>query len=40
MPKSIVSFNKIIVRFTKQFIAIIELPSKPIPKNFKILSLY
>jgi len=39
IPRSMVSFNKIIVRFTRQFIAIIKLPDKPVPKGFKILSL-
>jgi len=39
IPKSMVSFNKIIVRFTRQSMAIIKLPSKPIPKGFKIISL-
>ena len=38
IPKSIVSFNKIIVRFTRQSITIIKLPSKLVPKGFKILS--
>ena len=36
----IVSFNKIIVRFTRQFIAIIKLPYKLILKGFKIISLF
>ena len=40
IPRSIVSFNKIIVRFTRQSIAIIKLPSKLVPKGFKIISLY
>ena len=40
IPKSIVSFNKIIVRFTRRSIAIIKLPSKLVPKGFKIISLY
>jgi len=40
IPGSIVSFNKIIVRFTRQSIAIIKLPGKPVPKGFKIISLY
>jgi hypothetical protein len=40
IPKSIVSFNEIMVRFTKQSIAIIKLLSKPVPKGFKIISLY
>ena len=34
IPKSIVSLNKIIVRFTKQFIAIIKLPNKLVFKGF------
>jgi len=38
--KSIVSFNKIIIRFTRRSIAIIKLPSKLILKGFKIISLY
>jgi hypothetical protein len=40
IPKSIVSFNKIIVRFTRRSTAIIKLPSKLVPKGFKIISLY
>ena len=40
IPRSIVSFNKIIVRFTRQSIAIIKLPSKLILEGFKIMSLY
>ena len=40
IPRSIVSFNKIIVRFTRQSIAIIKLPGKLIPKGYKIISLY
>ena len=40
IPRSIVSFNKIIVRFTRQSIAMVKLPSKLIPKGFKIISLY
>ena len=40
IPRSIVSFNKIIVRFTRRSIAIIKLPNKLIPKGFKIISLY
>ena len=40
IPRSIVSFNKIIVRYTRRSIAIIKLPSKLVPKGFKILSLY
>ena len=39
IPRSIVSFNKIIVRFTRQSAAIIKLPGKPVPKGFKIISL-
>ena len=38
--KFIVSFNKIIVRFTKQSIAIIKLTNKLILKGFKIISRY
>jgi len=34
-----VSFNKIIVRFTRQSITIIKLPSKLVLKGFKIISL-
>ena len=40
IPRSIVSFNKIIVRFTGRSIVIIKLPSKLIPKGFKIISIY
>ena len=40
ISRSIVSFNKIIVRFTRRSIAIIKLPSKLVPKGFKIISLY
>ena len=40
ISRSIVSFNKIIVRFTRRFIAIIKLSSKLVPKGFKIISLY
>ena len=40
IPRSIVSFNKIIVRFTRQSTAIIKLPGKLVLKGFKILSLY
>ena len=40
IPKFIVSFDKIRVRFTKQSIATIKLLSKPVPKGFKIISLY
>ena len=40
IPKSIVNFNEIIVRFTRQFMATIKLPGKPVLKGFKILSLY
>ncbi|OCK92602.1 uncharacterized protein K441DRAFT_726329, partial [Cenococcum geophilum 1.58] len=39
IPRSIVSFNKIMVRFTRQSIAIIKLPSKLILEGFKIISL-
>ena len=39
IPGSIVSFNKIIVRFTRRSIATIKLPGKLVPKGFKILSL-
>jgi len=39
IPGSIVSFNKIIVRFTRRSIIIIKLPSKLILKGFKIMSL-
>jgi len=39
IPGSIVSFDKMMVRFTRQFTAIIKLPSKPVPKGFKIISL-
>ena len=39
IPGSIVSFNKIMVRFTRRSTATIKLPSKPIPKGFKIMSL-
>ena len=40
IPRSIVSFNKIIVRFTRRSTATVKLPSKLIPKGFKIISLY
>jgi len=40
IPRSMVSFNKIIVRFTRQSTATIKLPGKPVPEGFKILSLY
>ena len=40
IPRSIVSFNKINIRFTRRSIAIIKLPSKLIPKGYKIISLY
>jgi len=39
IPRSIVSFNKIMVRFTRRSTAIIKLPSKLIPKGLKIISL-
>ena len=39
IPRSIVGFNEIIVRFTGQSIAIIKLPGKPIPKGYKIINL-
>jgi len=35
-----VSFNEIMVRFTRRSTATIKLPSKPVPKGFKILSPY
>jgi len=38
--KFIVSFNKIIIRFTGRSIIIIKLFSKLILKGFKIISLY
>jgi len=38
IPRFMVSFNEIIVRFTRRSAAIIKLPSKPVPKGFKILS--
>ena len=40
IPGSMVSFNEIMVRFTRQSTAIIKLPGKLVPKGFKILSLY
>ena len=40
IPRSIVSFNKIMVRFTRRSTAIVKLPSKLVPKGFKIISLY
>src|ERR1700722_19689210 len=39
IPRSMVSFDKIIVRFTGRSAAIIKLPSKLVPKGFKIISL-
>ena len=39
ISRSIVSFNKIIVRFTRRSIAIIKLPGKLVSKGFKIISL-
>jgi len=39
IPRSMVSFNEMMVRFTGRSTAIIKLPSKPIPEGFKILSL-
>ena len=39
IPRSMVSFNKIIIRFARRSTAIIKLPGKPVPKGFKILSL-
>ena len=40
IPRSIVSFNKIIVRFTRQSTTIIKLPGKLVLEGFKIISLY
>ena len=40
IPRSIVSFNEMMVRFIRQFAAIIKLPNKPVLEGFKILSLY
>ena len=37
--RSMVSFNKIIVRFTGRSTVTIKLPGKPVLKGFKILSL-
>ena len=39
IPGFMVSFNKIIVRFTGRSTAIIKLPGKLVPKGFKIISL-
>ena len=40
VPGSIVSINKIIVRFTSRSSYKIKIPGKPIPKGYKIISLY
>ena len=39
IPGSMVSFNKIMVRFTGRSMATIKLPGKPVPEGFKIISL-
>jgi hypothetical protein len=40
VPGSIVSINKIIVRFTGRSSHKIKVPGKPIPEGYKIISLY
>ena len=39
IPRSMVSFDEMMVRFTGRSTAIIKLPGKPVPKGFKIISL-
>ena len=39
IPESMVSFNKMMVRFTGRSAAIIKFPGKPILEGFKIMSL-
>ena len=39
IPGSMVSFNKMMVRFTGRSAAIIKFPGKPIPEGIKIMSL-
>ena len=40
IPGSMVSFDEMMVRFTGRSTATIKLPGKPVPKGFKMISLY